>query len=306
LAGGRAGGGGETGTPAGGRVAGEVAIGARTQINYVDQDRLLLDDNKTIYAEVGEGGETVRLGEESISLRAYLRRFLFSEERINSRIAQLSGGERSRVLLAKILKRGGNVLILDEPTNDLDLGTLRLLEEALCAFAGSVIVVSHDRYFLNRVCTSILAFEGDGVVRYQVGNYDYYCEKRVQETAVVGRRSLHRAQSRCQTAQPDAVSQRRPADSTKRPEKPRKMKWKEERELESMESTILAAEEAEGNSGGWRAGERRMKSRVWKPNSPLHAIPHSEFRIPNFQLRSSTPRGTTSRNSMRAGRNWRK
>ena len=105
------------------------------------------------------------------------------DERINTRIAQLSGGERSRVLLAKILKRGGNVLILDEPTNDLDLGTLRLLEEALVAFAGSVVVVSHDRYFLNRVCTSILAFEGDGVVRYHVGNYDYYLEKRAEEAA---------------------------------------------------------------------------------------------------------------------------
>ena len=105
--------------------------------------------------------------------------FLFTEERINTKINQLSGGERSRVLLAKILKRGGNVLILDEPTNDLDLGTLRLLEEALVAFGGSVIVVSHDRYFLNRVCTAILAFEGEGVLRYHVGNYDYYLEKRV-------------------------------------------------------------------------------------------------------------------------------
>src|SRR5438067_1920593 len=159
---------------------GEVELGARTQINYVDQSRMLLDDEKTIWQEVGEGGETVRLGEESITLRAYLRRFLFTDERINTRIAQLSGGERSRVLLAKILKRGGNVLILDEPTNDLDLGTLRLLEEALVAFAGSVVVVSHDRYFLNRVCTSILAFEGDGRVRYKVGNYDYYLEKKAR------------------------------------------------------------------------------------------------------------------------------
>ena len=141
-----------------------MEIGARTEINYVDQNRLLLDDEKTVWEEVGSGGEHVTLGEQSITLRAYLRRFLFSEDRINTKISQLSGGERSRVLLAKILKRGGNVLMLDEPTNDLDLGTLRLLEEALVAFGGCVIVVSHDRYFLNRVCTSILAFEGEGRV----------------------------------------------------------------------------------------------------------------------------------------------
>ncbi|PYK12115.1 MAG: ABC transporter, partial [Verrucomicrobia bacterium] len=121
--------------------SGAVEIGARTQINYVDQNRLLLDDEKTVWEEVGSGGENVTLGDQSITLRAYLRRFLFSEERINTKISQLSGGERSRVLLAKILKRGGNVLMLDEPTNDLDLGTLRLLEEALVAFGGCVIVV---------------------------------------------------------------------------------------------------------------------------------------------------------------------
>ena len=149
--------------------SGAVEIGARTQINYVDQNRLLLDDEKTVWEEVGSGGENVTLSEQSITLRAYLRRFLFSEERINTKISQLSGGERSRVLLAKILKRGGNVLMLDEPTNDLDLGTLRLLEEALVAFGGCVIVVSHDRYFLNRVCTSILAFEGEGRVIYASG-----------------------------------------------------------------------------------------------------------------------------------------
>ena len=139
---------------------------------------------KTVWEEVSDGSEAVKLGEETITLRSYLRRFLFTEDRINSRISQLSGGERSRVLLAKILKRGGNVLMLDEPTNDLDLGTLRLLEEALVAFRGCVIVVSHDRYFLNRVCTAILAFEDDGAVRYHVGNYDYYLEKRAAAPAL--------------------------------------------------------------------------------------------------------------------------
>jgi ABC transport system ATP-binding/permease protein len=160
-------------------------------------------------------------------LRAYLRRFLFSEERINTKISQLSGGERSRVLLAKILKRGGNVLMLDEPTNDLDLGTLRLLEEALVAFGGCVIVVSHDRYFLNRVCTSILAFEGEGRVAYSVGNYDYYLERR---SALSSARDSNPA--------PAGVT----APPRRGKEKPRKLKWKEEREWESMEANILAAE----------------------------------------------------------------
>ena len=132
------------------------------------------------------------------------------------------------MLLAKILKRGGNVLILDEPTNDLDLGTLRLLEEALVAFGGCVIVVSHDRYFLNRVCTSILAFEGEGRVAYSVGNYDYYLEKRVVPDS-----PAHESRPA-----PTAVV----AAPKKGKEKPRKLKWKEEREWESMEANILAAE----------------------------------------------------------------
>jgi ATP-binding cassette subfamily F protein uup len=205
---------------------GEVEIGARTEINYVDQNRMLLDEDKTVWEEVSDGSEVVKLGEESITLRGYLRRFLFTEDRINSRISQLSGGERSRVLLAKILKRGGNVLMLDEPTNDLDLGTLRLLEEALVAFGGCVIVVSHDRYFLNRVCTAILAFEDAGTVRYHVGNYDYYLEKRGEPQptgAATG-------------AKGSASGSAAPAG------KPRKLKWKEARELETIEATILAAE----------------------------------------------------------------
>lgn len=207
---------------------GEVLIGSRTEVNYIDQNRLQLDDEKTVWQEVSDGSEAVKLGDESITLRGYLRRFLFSEDRINTKISQLSGGERSRVLLAKILKRGGNVLMLDEPTNDLDLGTLRLLEEALVAFAGCVIVVSHDRYFLNRVCTSILAFDGDRELRYAVGNYDYYLEKRAEGAAL---------QTREDAAPPATL-----APSQNAAPKPRKLKWKEERELETIEQTILAAE----------------------------------------------------------------
>jgi ABC transport system ATP-binding/permease protein len=210
--------------------SGEIEIGPRTEINYIDQSRTLLDDEKTVWEEVGEGSEYVRLGDENITLRGYLRRFLFTEDRINSKIELLSGGERSRVLLAKILKRGGNVLMLDEPTNDLDLGTLRLLEEALVAFDGCVVVVSHDRYFLNRVCTSILAFEGDASVRYCVGNYDYYLEKRAERASESSTPAL--------TSSSATGSARLLA--TKRP---RKLKWIERQELETIEAKITTAEE---------------------------------------------------------------
>ncbi len=207
-------------------VEGKVDIGMKTEINFIDQNRLLLDDHKSVFEEVGEGQENVKLGDETIGLRAYLRRFLFTEERINTKIELLSGGERSRVMLAKILKKGGNVIVLDEPTNDLDLNTLRLLEEALCAFKGSVIVVSHDRYFLNRVCTDILAFEGEGIVDYQVGNYDYYLEKKAAREAT------------------SKVYQTKPTKKkSARKDRPRKLKWAEAKELETIEDEILVAEQ---------------------------------------------------------------
>ena len=236
--------------------AGEVEIGARTEINYIDQNRLLLDDSKTIFEEVGGNSEYVQLGDESISLRAYLRRFLFTEDRINTKVELLSGGERSRVILAKILKRGGNVLILDEPTNDLDLATLRLLEEALVAFAGAVLVVSHDRYFLNRVCTGILAFEGDGKLFQQVGNYDYYLEKKADRERAA--------------AAPEAA----PTVAADRIQRPKKLSYKEARELETMEATLLAAEDEvvrieaifhapdfyEKHGGQWEALDAELKA----------------------------------------------
>jgi len=211
--------------------AGAVEIGARTEINYVDQSKLLLDDEKTVWQEVGQGSEWVKLGEESVTLRAWLRRFLFTEERLNTKIRLLSGGERSRVMLAKILRRGGNLLILDEPTNDLDLATLRVLEEALATFGGSVLAVSHDRYFLNRICTGILAFEGEGVVRYCAGNYDYYLEMRERGTI-----------PEPAPAPASKVSQRTDPSSGGPAPKGRKLKWKEERELETIEADILTAE----------------------------------------------------------------
>ncbi|MBV9999447.1 MAG: ABC-F family ATP-binding cassette domain-containing protein [Verrucomicrobia bacterium] len=212
---------------------GIVRLGPRTIINYVDQGRTQLDDERTVWEEVGEGREYIPFGGQMITTRAYLRRFLFTDERINTRVSLLSGGERSRVILAKILRRGGNVLILDEPTNDLDLGTLRLLEEALTSFEGSAMVVSHDRYFLNRVCTATLVFEEGSQVRYYVGNYDYYVQKR-------GERENNTTAPAKAGSREGPAARRAAAACT--PGKPRKLIWKEERELAQMEEQILAAE----------------------------------------------------------------
>jgi ATP-binding cassette subfamily F protein uup len=207
---------------------GEALMGTRTQINYVDQNRVRLDESKTVFDEVGEGSEWVRLGEENVTIRGYLGRFLFSGERVNTKISLLSGGERSRVVLAKILKRGGNVIVLDEPTNDLDLATLRVLEEALIGFGGTVVAVSHDRYFLNRVCTSMLVFEGGGAVSYSVGNYEDYQIKRASRKAKAPAPAVAK------------VSAPAAAVATAR----RKLGFKEARELEGIEAEIEIREAA--------------------------------------------------------------
>ena len=213
--------------------SGEALTGTRTLVNYVDQGRILLDEEKTVWDEVGEGSEWVQLGDEQISIRGYLTRFLFSGEQVNSKIRLLSGGERSRVIIAKILKRGGNVIVLDEPTNDLDLGTLRVLEEALIGFGGVVVAVSHDRYFLNRVCTGILAFEGNGQLYYDVGNYDDYVAKRAANAAEAAR---WKAET---TSLKPTASASSPGTATRA----RKLSFKEAKELETIEGRILAAEE---------------------------------------------------------------
>jgi ATP-binding cassette subfamily F protein uup len=210
---------------------GTVKIGQLTQFNYVDQGRLQLRDDRTVLEEISDGTEFVVFGDERLSLRAYLKRFLFTDDRISTQVKYLSGGERSRLLLARILKNGGNFLVLDEPTNDLDLPTLRILEEALEVFPGVVLVVSHDRYFLNRVCTGILAFEGQGNLHYSVGDYDYYVEKRARSVAP-------------QMAEPKESKAAQPSQPKKQnSSRPRKLSFKEQRELDSMEAAVLAGEE---------------------------------------------------------------
>ena len=212
--------------------AGVVKVGQLTRFNYVDQGRLQLNEENTALQEVSDGMEFVIFGDGRLSLRAYLKRFLFADERITTQVKYLSGGERSRLLLARVLKNGGNFLILDEPTNDLDLPTLRVLEEALIAFPGVVLVVSHDRYFLNRVCTDVLAFEGDGKISHSVGDYDYYLEKKQRAAQAAAR------QSAAFLAANKAAAFRRAAPPAA--PKLRKLSFKEQRELEGMEAKIHA------------------------------------------------------------------
>ena len=152
------------------------AWATRVQLAYVDQSRDTLDDNKTVWEEISDGQDIMRVGTYETPSRGYVGRFNFRGTDQQKKVGLLSGGERNRVHLAKVLNSGGNLLLLDEPTNDLDVETLRALEEALLSFPGSAVVISHDRWFLDRIATHILAFEGDSEVVYFQGNYADYAE----------------------------------------------------------------------------------------------------------------------------------
>lgn len=158
--------------------SGELKIGSTVQLGYVDQSRDSLGDNNSVYTEISEGHDTLELGKRKINARAYVNKFNFRGPDQEKKVGVLSGGERNRVHLAKLLRRGSNVLLLDEPTNDLDVDTLRALEEAIMSYAGCVVVTSHDRWFLDRIATHILSFEGDGYVHWCEGNYQTYEEQR--------------------------------------------------------------------------------------------------------------------------------
>jgi len=205
---------------------GKVEIGEKTNFNYIDQSRLVLDDELTVFEAIGEGNNSIKFGKRDINNYTYLRRFLFTDERINTKVGRLSGGEKSRLTLASILKNGGNFLILDEPTNDLDLPTLRILEEALLSFEGTVVVVSHDRYFLNRVCNGILSFEESGNIHFSEGDYNYYVEKKRSRNSSSTNNTIPTEQKKNWKAK----------SST------RKLTWKEQKELENIEEKILEAE----------------------------------------------------------------
>ena len=156
--------------------AGEIRVGPTVKLAYVDQSRHALDDRKTVWEEISGGLDILKVGNYETPSRSYVGRFNFKGSQQQQTIGELSGGERNRVHLAKVLKSGGNVLLLDEPTNDLDVETLRALEDALLGFPGSAVVISHDRWFLDRIATHILAFEGDSQVVWFEGNYQEYVE----------------------------------------------------------------------------------------------------------------------------------
>ncbi|MGA2867853.1 MAG: ABC-F family ATP-binding cassette domain-containing protein [Verrucomicrobiota bacterium] len=249
---------------------GTVKTGQLTKFNYVDQGRLQLNEERTVLDEVADGTEFVQWGDVKISVRSYLKRFLFSDDRILTQVKKLSGGERSRLLLARILKSGGNFLILDEPTNDLDLPTLRVLEEALIAFPGVVCVVSHDRYFLNRVCTDILAFEGDGQIHHSVGDYDYYLEKKQRRTLAATR-----------------VEEKKPVAVTASPKaaKPRKLSFKEARELEGIEAQIHAVEAEVARIEALFADPEFFRKHAAQVNQLTHELNVAKENVPKLYAR---------------------
>ena len=164
--------------------AGSIAIGDSVQLGYVDQSRDALDDKKTVWEEVSDGSDVFRFGKQEVGTRAYVGAFNFKGQDQQKKVGQLSGGERNRVHLAKMLKSGSNVFLLDEPTNDLDVDTLRALEDALTEFAGCAVIISHDRFFLDRIATHMLAFEGDSHVEWFEGNFQDYEEDKKRRLGI--------------------------------------------------------------------------------------------------------------------------
>jgi len=203
--------------------AGRVTLGINTRPAYLEQGRTELRDELTVIEEVGDGYDYVDLPDGKVHVRSFLRMMAFPDAIGDTKVGKLSGGERNRVQLARLLRRGGNLLVLDEPTNDLDLPTLGALEDGLVNFAGCALIVSHDRWFLDRVATAILAFEGDGQVTLYEGSYTFYAERR-PKPVVAPKRETREVKER------------------PKPAVARKLTFKEARELEVMEDTIHAAE----------------------------------------------------------------
>jgi ABC transport system ATP-binding/permease protein len=203
---------------------GEVVRGINTRPAYFEQGRSELRDELTVLEEVGDGYDFVELPSGRVHVRGFLRMMAFPDSIADTKIGQLSGGERNRVQLARLLRRGGNLLVLDEPTNDLDLPTLGALEEGLLSFPGCALIVSHDRWFLDRVATGILAFEGDGEVTFYEGSYSFYAERRAMKTTS------------------DEPKEKAAAKPRVKPPAARKLTFKEKAELAGIEDAIAAAE----------------------------------------------------------------
>jgi ATP-binding cassette subfamily F protein uup len=208
---------------------GDVRRGANVQVAYYDQQREQLDPDRTVFETIGAGSDTVLVNGRSRHVNAYLRDFLFPSERARSPVKALSGGERNRLLLARLFTRPANVLVLDEPTNDLDLETLELLEAQLVDWPGTLLLVSHDRAFLDHVVTATYAFEGDGYVREYVGGYEDWRRQR-------GEARAETSQSRHPSEKGAVLLPEAAAAS------PRKLSYKEQREFDTLPARIEALE----------------------------------------------------------------
>ena len=160
--------------------AGVIELGPTVVLSHVDQHRDALDSSKTIFEEITDNKDKIEMGSASIPSRAYVARFNFRGAQQQKKVGECSGGERNRIHLAKLLRRGGNLILLDEPTNDLDVNTMRVLEQAIIEFPGCAMVISHDRFFLDRTCTHLLILEGNGGTRWFEGNFSAYEEEQMQ------------------------------------------------------------------------------------------------------------------------------
>jgi ABC transport system ATP-binding/permease protein len=219
---------------------GRIRLGANLEIAYFDQTRAALDEERSLRDNIADGGQIIPLGKGSRHVVGYLQDFLFSPEQINAPVRLLSGGERNRLLLARLFAAPSNVLVLDEPTNDLDMETLGLLEERLLTYQGTILLVSHDRAFLNNVVTSTLVFEDDGKLREYAGGYDDW----VRQRAANGAAAAPAPKAPAEAAAPNATAPAGTAPSagpTPRPTK-RKLSYKENKELEALPEKIETLE----------------------------------------------------------------
>jgi ATP-binding cassette subfamily F protein uup len=262
---------------------GDIRLGANVQIAYYDQQREQLDPERTVFDTVGEGNDTVTSNGRTRHVHAYLRDFLFSDERARSPVKALSGGERNRLLLARLFTRPANVLVLDEPTNDLDIETLELLEEQLVEWPGTLLLVSHDRAFLDNVVTSTFVFEGDGCVQEYVGGYEDWVRQRLAEKSggSGGSNRLRHAAVRQSDAKRAGSADDTPKTTTI-VAKPKKLSFKEQRELgelpvviEALESEQRALAERTAGPDFYKEGADAIKNslaRVDELQSTLAAV----------------------------------
>jgi ATP-binding cassette subfamily F protein uup len=279
---------------------GEIRLGANVQIAYYDQQREQLDPERTVFDTVGEGNDTVTSNGRTRHVHAYLRDFLFSDERARSPVKALSGGERNRLLLARLFTRPANVLVLDEPTNDLDLETLELLEEQLVEWPGTLLLVSHDRAFLDNVVTSTFVFEGDGRVQEYVGGYEDWVRQRLAETTGASKRprsssdgekraggsggsnrlrqapAVRRSDAKAERPRPTSEAPVEKPKTTTIAARPKKLSFKEQRELDELPAVIEALE----------SEQRALAERIASPDfykEGADAIKQSLARVDELQ-----------------------